>query len=508
MIPRILITLLCVPPAVLAAVYRVDCQDAKWRFLEAVNAVELRPGDQLLLRAGCRWNGTLHPKGSGREGKPVIIDRYGDGPSPRIDGAGGEAALLLHNQEFVEIRNLELTNDAPEAGLRRGVLVRAENLGRALRHIHLRGLDIHHVKGRLGADMVSKCTGGIGFEVVTKDQPARLDDILIEDARIRTVDGVGIYLNTDRSPHPRDPQWEQLRHTRVVLRHNILEDIGKNAICVRASLEPRIERNVVRNAAARYHGNAIYVFGCKDARIESNEVSGTKFHGLEGAAFDSDYNSEGTVIQYNYSHHNGGGLVNLCNNPASKPPRGYNDGTVVRYNVSRNETDRVIAFDGPVTNTHIYNNTLYVGPGLKPRILEFDRFGDAPGYADRVWFRNNLIVNHGEGSYVWGQSTGLIFEANCFAGKHPAGEPADARKITADPRFESPASVGDGRDSAAGYRLKNDSPCAASGVVIPANGGRDFLGTPLPASAPDRGALQRPAPGMTPAPHREKPGRR
>jgi len=488
---RSFILLLGIPLAAPATVHRVDCREGKWHSMAAVNAVGLQPGDQLLLRAGCRWTGTLSPKGSGSEGKPVIIDRYGDGPPPRLDGAGGEAALFLRNQEFVEVRNLELTNDAPEPGLRRGVLIRAENLGRALRHIRLTGLHIHHVKGRLGADMVSKCTGGIGLEVVTEQKPTRLDDVLIADNRIRAVDSVGIYLHTDSGPHPRDPRWEQLRHTRVVVRNNTLEDIGKNAVCLRASLEPRIERNVVRNASARYHGNAIYVFGCKNARIQFNEVSGTRFHGLEGAAFDSDYNCEGTVIQYNYSHDNGGGLVNLCNNPASKPPRGYNDGTIVRYNVSRNETYRVIGFDGPVTNTHIYNNTIYVGPGRKPRIIEFDRFGKSPGYATRAWFRNNIIVNEGEGSYVWGEATEIVFEGNCFAGRHPHGEPQDPRKITADPRFESPATVGEGLASAGGYRLKDDSPCAASGVVIPANGARDFLGAPLPAGAPDRGAIQR-----------------
>lgn len=487
-----------------AATYHVDCSEAKWRSLDAVESLDLRPGDQLLLRSGCRWQGTLSPKGSGSEGHPIVIDRYGEGPLPAIDGNGAESAVSLNNQEFWVVRNLEITNDAAQPGLRRGVLVRAQNLGRALRSIHLSGLDIHNVKGRLGADMVSKATGGIGFEIVAKEKPTRLDDILVENNRVHSVDNLGIYIDTDVSPHPRDPQWEQLRHTGVVVRGNTLEDIGKNAMCIRASLGPVIAHNVVRRAAARMHGNAIYVFGCKDARMEYNEVSGTSYlKGIEGAAFDSDYNSEGTVIQYNYAHDNGGGLVDICSNPASKAPRGYNDGTIVRYNISRNDTDRVVAFDGPATHTQIYNNTLYVGTGRKPHIVEFDLFGKDPGYADHTWIRNNAIVNDGDGTYLYGQATNYFFEGNCFAGHHPANEPADPRKVAPGAGGDCPAGVGAGPIEMQPYRVME-------GLVWSSPDGFDLKGDlylpkgtgPFPAvvylhgggwSSGDRKQLRRPA---------------
>src|SRR5258706_10659458 len=170
----------------------------------------------------------------------------------------------------------------------------------------------------------------------------------------------------------------------------------------------------------------------------------TQYLDLKGAAFDSHYNSEGTVIQYNYSHDNGGGLADVCNNPALKPPRGFNDGTIIRYNVSRNEGHRVIAFDGPATNTSIYNNTLVISPNTKPHIIEFDLFGNTPGYPDRVSIRNNIIVNLGEGTYLWGKATNYSFEGNCFGGKPVPTDLDDSRKIVGDPRFADPASVLEG----------------------------------------------------------------
>jgi hypothetical protein len=472
-----------------ATEYRVDCADAKWRKIDSINAIVLKAGDHLLLRAGCRWRGTLQPTGSGTEGHVITLDRFGEGARPALDGAGAEAALLLRNQEFWDIANLEVTNDADAPGLRRGLLVKAENTGGALHHIHVAGMEIHNVKGRLGADMVSKCTGGIGFEAITTQKPARFDDVVIEGNHIHSLDNMGIYLNTDASPHPRDSQWEALRHTRIVVRANRIEDIGKNAICLRASLAPLIERNVIREAAARYHGNAVYVFGCKDAVMQGNEVSHTRYLDLEGAAFDSDYNSENTIIQYNYSHDNGGGLADICNNPASKPPRGFNDGTIIRYNVSRNEGYRVIAFDGPATNTSIYNNTLVIPPNTKPHIIEFDLFGNSRGYPDHISIRNNIIVNLGEGTYLWGGATNYSFEANCFGGKPVPNDLDDPKKTLGDPRFTDPGSVLEGIASVVGYRLKPESPCAVSGVVVPQNGGRDVVGTSI-TGIPDRGALQ------------------
>ena len=47
---------------------------AAWKSLVKLCGVEFTPGDKILLRAGCRFAGRLHPKGSGAEGKPIVID--------------------------------------------------------------------------------------------------------------------------------------------------------------------------------------------------------------------------------------------------------------------------------------------------------------------------------------------------------------------------------------------------------------------------------------------------
>ncbi|MEI9975025.1 MAG: alpha/beta hydrolase fold domain-containing protein [Ignavibacteriota bacterium] len=452
-----------------AAVHRIDCAEPQWRQLGSVNAIPLAPDDQLLLKAGCTWDGTLQPQGSGTPGHPIRLVQYGEGAKPLIRAQGGEAALLLRNQQYWEIENIAVSNDAAEPGLRRGVLVVVET-DATLTHIYLRGLDVSHVRGRLGADLESKATGGIGFEVRGAHR-GRFSDLLIENCTIAHVDNVGIYFSAPSESHPRAPNWEQLRWTKVRVRRNHLTDIGKNAMILRSLDAGVVEENTIDGAAARLHGNAIVIFACKDAIVQLNDVAHTSYSGLEGAAYDSDYNSVGTVIQYNHSRENGGGLVDLCNNPASKAPGGYNDGTVVRYNISTDERERVFGFDGPVTNTRIYNNTVTIGRGLSPRIVDFDLFGKSPGYARGVWFTNNIIVNGGSGNYAFAEGTDFHFDSNCFFGAHPASEPSDANKFIAEPS-------------------EGGSSCPAAGALITHNGGRDIQGTPLPARAPDRGAVQ------------------
>ena len=39
-------------------------------------------GDSILFHAGQEWEGILHPGGSGEDGHPIVISRYGHGEMP------------------------------------------------------------------------------------------------------------------------------------------------------------------------------------------------------------------------------------------------------------------------------------------------------------------------------------------------------------------------------------------------------------------------------------------
>ena len=100
-----------------------------WKSLDKVNSTVFRAGDRILLKAGTAYNGQLRPQGSGSEGRPIAIDMYGQGEKPLI-AAGGKfhEALLLKNQEYWEVSNLQLTNTGP-------LLCRSKNKFRKLTRI-------------------------------------------------------------------------------------------------------------------------------------------------------------------------------------------------------------------------------------------------------------------------------------------------------------------------------------------------------------------------------------
>ena len=462
-----------------------------WKSLQQVNRTVCQPGDRILLKRGGSWVGPLSPQGNGAEGAPIQIGCYGDGNLPKINGNGGHYAVGLKNQEYWEIRDLEISNPAPEGGDRVGVLILGESGPETLHHIYLQKLRIHHVQGALGTDSQTRTTGGIGFEIRGYKDKMRFDDIRVEDCEIDSVDSCGIYTWTDFRTHPRDPRWEKLRFTQVRVAHNHLTNIGKNAIVVRSSWQPMIEKNRVEKAAARIHGNAIYLYGCKEGVMQKNEVSGTQYLQVEGAAMDSDYKSEGTLIQYNFSHDNGGGLVNFCNNPSAKEGDGYNDGTLVRYNISQNDVHRVFGFDGPVTRTKICHNTIYVGSGLAPKIYDIDRFGKAEGYASGILSQNNIFYNAGKGTYALNRASEVVFEGNCFYGNHPKEEPEDKKKLKADPRFQGSPKPCEPGKMPEWFRLSLASPCLQKGIKTADGGGVDFWGNAVDGEHPSIGASEK-----------------
>ncbi|UCC68540.1 MAG: S-layer homology domain-containing protein [Armatimonadota bacterium] len=456
-----------------------------WQTLDKVNTVLFAPGDHILLKAGCSWTGQLDPWGSGEAGSPIVIDSYTDGPKPLIDGQGlVTAPFRLYNQQHWEVSNLELTNyDGTNVRERFGAWVTAEDAG-ILTHIHVKNLNVHDVNGLL--DDAHKGNGGIIFDIRGLSRVTRYDDILISGCRVRAVDRSGIWIWSywwDRNLSEAEPQhW--VGSTNVVVRNNFVEDIGGDGIVPCICSGPLVEYNVAKDCNKR-SGRwcvGIWPWACDDAVFQYNEAYLTRTT-RDGEGFDSDWFSHNTIIQYNYSHDNEGGFCLICANGTYS---GFNDGTVVRYNISQNDQTRSFHIAGPCTNSYVYNNTIYIGEGMNVSPVVHSDWG---GYADNTHFYNNIFYNLGTGDYDLSLSTNNVFDYNVFHGNHPPNEPADAHKLTEDPKLADPGAAGIGRDTCDGYKLLPSSPCIDAGLAVPENGGLDYWGNVAPAgTAADIGA--------------------
>ncbi|PYU83523.1 MAG: hypothetical protein DMG50_07845 [Acidobacteria bacterium] len=469
--------------------------EAAWKTLAKVNATTFHPGDRILLKSGSVLQGELWPKGSGAEGKPITLGKYGGGVKPVINGYGlFEDAVLLKNQEYWEIEDLEITNTGSQRAERRAVHVALENYGEA-HHIYIRSLTIHDVNG---VDSV-KPNGGIHYTSVGDKKPSRFIDLRIENNEIYHVDRSGIFGWADSWVRSK---WNP--SVGVVVRGNQLYDIGGDGIVVVATDGAVVEHNVVGHANQRSEGYnvAIWAWSADNTVIQYNEAYGTKGQ-RDGEGFDSDWNSRNTVIQYNYSHDNDGGFLLICNEGGhdAKESAG-NTGTVVRYNISQNDRKRGINIAGPVKDSLVYNNTIYVGPEHTVDLL---LFSDWHGWSESSHFYNNIFYvagtarfSHGvsrasDGAYVsargFGMSKDNLFDANDYYGVEvPANDP---HALTVDPRLVAPGQGTIGILSLTGYRLQPMSPSRKSGRLIEQSGGHDFWGNAVPScDATDQGASQ------------------
>ncbi len=402
-----------------------------------MNQTVFRPGDRVLFRAGQSWKGQLVPQESRRGKGILIIDRFGEGSKPKIDGAGQvEDVVRLYNIQNIEVRNLEITNHGAQPAVRRGVHIFLDNFGTA-KHIVISGLYIHDVNGVNGSGDHSKDNGGIIFRTNGNRIRSRFDGLIIERNIIRTVDRSGIAA---QSYHAMRTRWFPSLH--VIIRDNFVDDIGGDGIVPWATKRALIEHNIVRdcNRRAGSYNAGIWPWSTDDSLFQLNEASFTRTT-LDGEGFDSDYNSRNTRFQYNYSHDNEGGFMLICT-PVQRNTRENigNTGTAIRYNISRNDHTRGFHLSG-AEHTTVDHNVIYVGPHIDMQMLAVTNWN---GWGRDALFRNNTfwvlgtarygheVKRNRDGTYElapgWGPAQGIVFYGNRYIGRN-IDRPSDSKAV-------------------------------------------------------------------------------
>jgi len=453
---------------------------APWRSLERVNKQVFAPGDTILFKAGGRWQGQLHPQGSGSAGCPISMDRYGDGPLPVIDmGSATGAAIMLSNQEYWEIRRLEVTSRAPTAREhRQAVLVLGSGAGRVFHHIVVSNCHIHDVWGLMGGrnqGIDSYSSTAILVASPRGEQVATFADVLIERNVIERVDRSAIIVWTPT---------EKPSAAGVVVRHNRMGDIGADAVLILGSTGALVEHNVVNDSGMRCGGAdvalpnddewynpcaaAIWLHTCDRTVIQLNEVYDTRVagaHNCDGQAFDFDFNCTNCVLQHNYSRNNVGGWLLIM------PSAEHN---IARFNISENDASRLMCGGSSIeADNRLYNNTFYNNH-------------DTVEVFTNATYTNNIFYAAGQGRFVTTRRKPGLLSHNLYFGPW-VKLPDDDAALVADPKLVAPGSGGVGLDSLAGYRLQDDSPCHGGGLPL-GPGERDFKGNPLTEGARCMGA--------------------
>ncbi|SDL08256.1 parallel beta-helix repeat (two copies) [Nonomuraea maritima] len=506
-------------------------QGHPWKSLEKVNATTFRPGDRILLRAGQRWQGQLWPKGSGASGAPVTVDSYGKGGRPRIDGAGQVGdAVRLFNQEYWTIRNLEVTNEVPATGtpgenLRdlRGIHVSGDN-SETLDGFVIDGVAVHDVTGQVNwiggsiADNApgvrfqtgwdgSKKTGGIVFDTTVPDitappeRPTVLNDVVVQNSTVANTSFAGIvvkqYTGDGRNDageriatptgwgtrvNANDPKFTP--HTNIVIRNNHITQAdtayGCNGVYLTNVRGGRVENNVVYRTGT----SGIESYFSDDVTIQYNEVYETqqKAGGADSNGIDPDKGTTRHVVQYNYIHDNGDGVL-LCQ-------FAFGD-AVVRYNViAGNSRYQIYLHSDRAASAVIHNNTIYNDRSA------YLIYGYGSYLEARYDIRNNVLYSTRAATLT--TSPTITYAHNLYGGADLAVPAGDTAAVVADPQFaDAPIDgpygtpeTGPRLETAYGLRVVSGSQAIDAGAVIDDNGGHDYAGRPLDNGAPDLGAFE------------------
>lgn len=514
-----------------------------WKNLTKANATTFRPGDRILLKAGATWeNQQLYPKGSGEEGRPITITSYGDidalgrpyiAANGRVENpitytggtyvkdmnkVGLTGAVVLQNQQYWEIYNLELSNDdnfsrdiTSQNIVRDGIniSIQADKLSGApdkiMNHFVIENCYIHDIDGPSHWQKIHY--GGIVFQVFGSKQYTSYEngayyfqDVVIQNnsfykTELHAVEFAFNWFGDSGGQYDESGKyhegWEQLwvrtkdLYSRdVYIGHNYCESIGQGAIQLANTQNMTVEYNEVNGFLKRYNAVScgLYLWAGADSVMQFNEVYDGPYNEYDGTPWDLEYTNFNVTYQYNYSHDNSAGWMAYMGNSSN---------SIARYNLSVDDNG-VIVKNMLSTNyepTYFVNNIFVYDASRMDYIHDYY-------FKDTVYFYNNIFYNYSASTPTKWYNTAYpnAFEKARFSNNvyYEAGgtasvqEPEDAYKITADPQFVSnPVNNPDGLGvdqiltAAGAYRLSDTSPLIDAGHYTKACGEKDFFGTDL-----------------------------
>lgn len=469
-------------------------ENTPWKTLNKVGSVTYGPGNQILFKSGGSWSGQLTLKGSGSSGSPIILSKYGTGANPILDGAGASYTISLNNQQYWEIRYIDIQNNATTDASRIGLYVTATDAG-TLNHIYIQYVNFYNIRSKApnyspgSHESAGSFTGGVVGRIFGNKTPTRFNDFKLENCTFKNTDRNMFYFFD--SPWYNDSELgmsggsgAMFNSTNVRVANNYAVNIPGTGTCLCSCDGAVIEYNTLDNCQYNVPSNvagvAASIWSSQNCIYQYNEVMNT--HGTaDGQSFDNDGACRGCIFQYNYSHDNNGGFFLVCSDSTCKV-----FDSVCRYNISQNDKTGIFDHRPYSYRSQIYNNTIYLKSGLSVPMFRTDTSSKG-GTAS---FYNNIFYNKGSnmgtgtspyGSFTWSN--------NVYYGNFKT-TPNDSNKLTSDPQLASPGSGGSGRSTTEGYKLKSTSPCINTGTTITNNGGKDYFGGTLYNGSPDRGAYE------------------
>ena len=168
-----------------------------WKSIERLNSVEFKPGDRIYFKSGTEYVGNFHPKGSGTPENPIVVDKFGKGENPILNGDGKELyTILLDGNVHWRLANLEIVNKGKEVVPgRKGIWIHVEKNEDAY-HVVLHKLTIRDVVGDLEGEMPG---GGIHVSSERDSMISGILDLTMDSCYIYRCRPWGVYVDAPES---------------------------------------------------------------------------------------------------------------------------------------------------------------------------------------------------------------------------------------------------------------------------------------------------------------------
>lgn len=486
-----------------------------WKSLQQVSQSRFIPGDSIFFRRGDVFTGQLVVNSSGTTGAPIVFSSYGTGDKPVIDGANAEdgafrEAVLIENQQFIELRDLKISNDrkvsrvgiSDDVSFGIFIINSGDEIMEYFRLVNLNIEEVYPVNLPTGNFDNIKAAG-----VYVRSEPNMeigkekyIKDLIMEGCYVTHSAKFGFW-----SQHGGgevgigDDQVN--RNNDFVFRDNYFFETGGSGITPGRTYNCLVENNIfeytgfsdVNEPRLVGRGSGAWFFACRNVVSQFNKslhIRGPK----DSYGQHIDFGNEYVLLQYNYSEDSEGGFVEIL---------GDNKYSTYRFNISVNDGLRndngnllwVSTFstnNTPSDNSYIYNNSIYVGGDITPDI----KIEGADTYVLNNVFYATDNAKIGESYYVNNLGGGtLTVDNNVFFGNVNTNlSDLDGASIFANPRYHQPGML-----NAEGYKLEEGSPAlntartfteppfpqAGIGIFkdITANATRDYFGNPVDLSS-------------------------
>jgi len=429
----LLLNALVLSPVLLAQDYYVDSLNGEdknkgskvkpFASLGKLNSITLKPGDNVFLKAGDTFNGSLRVLDeSGNAQQPITISTFGgkledNKLRAHINASGELAGIEIKNSSYINISNIDIEANGGKPQkihdrklaeeMRVGVLVYIDKkFNQEFGHITLDNLKIHDIFhydfgdiNRAGDVNTQNGTQayGYGIRLFNRSSGAKtfLTDVTIKNSEIYDIAHTGIKA-TANNPRIQTFPYPILKKLikNITLKNNYLHDIGGPGIMFSGVDGSLVTHNKTDRTGSsrdfdtgRYdarkwgRGSGMWTWNANDVLVEYNEFKNA-VGPADSAGFHIDFHCSNIVIQYNLSMNNEGAFIEILGNNRNNSYRynvSINDGYRVKGDMNRpygkathdGKTLWLSGFVGmrgrkvnpniaPVNN-YIYNNTVYVG---------------------------------------------------------------------------------------------------------------------------------------------------